>query len=206
MIEHDIVFKGTRNGIVVTFNKECDFESIKAALEKRLSKSKTFFKNSKIFIDFSGSNIDELHQRYVSDMILKDYGISVHNVEHNRQKAFNGTYEGKTKFLKDTIRSGQSINYSGNIVVIGDVNAGGEVIAGGNIIVLGALRGMVHAGKYENEKAVIAAFALQPTQLRIASIISRAPDGLVVKPRYPEIAKVKDGSIVIEPCAPNKLL
>jgi septum site-determining protein MinC len=65
---------------------------------------------------------------------------------------------------------------------------------------------MVHAGNLGNEKAVISAFSLQPTQLRISSIISRSPDGLIVKPRYPEIARIREGSIVIEPCVPNKLL
>jgi septum site-determining protein MinC len=64
---------------------------------------------------------------------------------------------------------------------------------------------MVHAGTSGNEKAVIAAFSLQPTQLRIASIITRAPDGKSLKPRCPELAKIKDGVIVIEPYAPNKL-
>jgi septum site-determining protein MinC len=60
--------------------------------------------------------MDEFHQNHVRDMIFKDYGISVHGLEQNRQRSFNGTNEGRTKFFQDTIRSGQRIDYSGNIV------------------------------------------------------------------------------------------
>ena len=119
-------------------------------------------------------------------------------------RIFTGIHEGRTKFVSNTIRSGQCIEFSGNIVVIGDVNAGGQVNGGGNIIVLGALRGGVHAGASGNEKALIAAFLLQPTQIRIANIISRPPDGDAVIHRYPELARVKGNNVVIEPYAPNK--
>ena len=77
-------------------------------------------------------------------------------------KTVYGIYEGKTKFLRKTIRSGQSINYPGNIVIIGDVNPGAEIYAAGNIIVFGNLRGVVHAGTNGNDKAIIAAFKLEP--------------------------------------------
>ena len=82
-------------------------------------------------------------------------------------KVFTGIYEGKTKFVRKTIRSGQSINYPGNIVIVGDVNPGAEIYAAGNIIVLGTLKGVVHAGTNGNEKAIIAAFKLEPQILQI---------------------------------------
>lgn len=103
-----------------------------------------------------------------------------------------------TILIQRTIRSGQSIRYPGNVVVMGDVNPGGEVIAGGNIIVMGHLRGVVHAGALGSEDAVVAAFKLQPTQLRIANHITRAPDGEEATPLQPEIAKIQNGVVVIE--------
>jgi septum site-determining protein MinC len=120
-------------------------------------------------------------------------------------KVFNGIYEGKTKFLRKTIRSGQSINYPGNIVIVGDVNPGAEIYAAGNIIVLGTLRGVVHAGTNGNEKAIIAAIKLEPQILQIGDIVTRSPeDG--AKPLYPEVAKVKNGSIIVEPYLENKYI
>jgi len=103
-----------------------------------------------------------------------------------------------TILIKRTVRSGQQIQYDGNIVVLGDVNPGSELIASGNIVVMGALRGVVHAGATGNEEASVAAFRLLPTQLRIANHITRAPDGDYLPPQQPEIARIKDGVVVIE--------
>ena len=69
---------------------------------------------------------------------------------------------------------------------------------------LGALRGIAHAGANGERSAVVVAFSLQPTQLRIADIITRSPDGDSTKPDCPEIAYVKDGTLIIEPCVPAR--
>ena len=103
-----------------------------------------------------------------------------------------------TILIKRTVRSGQCIQFDGNVVVMGDVNPGSEIIASGNIVVMGALRGVVHAGATGNEEATVSAFKLQPTQLRIANYITRAPDGDYPAPEHPEMAKIKDGVVVIE--------
>ena len=54
---------------------------------------------------------------------------------------------------------------------MGDVNAGSEVVAGENIVVLGALRGVAHAGAKGNKKAIIAANKIESPQIRIANIV-----------------------------------
>ena len=102
-----------------------------------------------------------------------------------------------TVLVQNTLRSGQSVYYDGNVVVVGDINPGGEVIAAGNVVVMGYLRGMVHAGVGGNEGAVVYAFRMCPTQLRIASHITRAPDD-DCGPTVPEIARIKEGRVVIE--------
>ncbi|MDS1029403.1 septum site-determining protein MinC [Bacillota bacterium LX-D] len=106
--------------------------------------------------------------------------------------------EDETILIQRTIRSGQVIRYPGNVVVMGDVNPGAEIVAGGNIVIMGHLRGVVHAGAFGNEQAVVAAFKLQPTQLRIANHITRAPDEEELPPQQPEIAKIKNEVVVIE--------
>ncbi|OPX87919.1 MAG: Septum site-determining protein MinC [Pelotomaculum sp. PtaB.Bin104] len=103
-----------------------------------------------------------------------------------------------TILVQRTLRSGQSIHYNGNVVVLGDVNPGAEIAATGNIIVMGSLRGVVHAGACGDEKAIILAFHLQPTQLRIANHITRPPDNEAVDPEYPEMAHIKGGVVTIE--------
>ena len=110
----------------------------------------------------------------------------------------------KTLLLQKTLRSGQSIHYAGNVVVLGDVNPGAEIVAAGHVVVFGALRGVVHAGASGEEGATVTAFSLAPTQLRIGSHITRPPDGAAfISPDHPEIAKVRDGSVVIEKYLPG---
>ena len=106
-----------------------------------------------------------------------------------------------------TLRGGQSIEHAGAVVLIGDVNAGAQVIAGGDVIIWGRLRGIVHASAWGDQPAVVCALVLQPTQLRIGNAIGRAPDPSGQRWRLPlrqsraipEVARVIDGAIVIEP-------
>lgn len=103
-----------------------------------------------------------------------------------------------TVMIERTLRSGQSVHYDGNVVILGDVNPGAQITATGDVVVMGVLRGMVHAGAAGDEAASVIAFRLQPTQLRIAGFISRSPDEEVAGPQQPEIARVKEGIVTIE--------
>jgi septum site-determining protein MinC len=104
-----------------------------------------------------------------------------------------------TLLIRRTLRSGQRVRFYGNVVVLGDVNPGAEITAGGDIIVMGWLRGLAHAGAEGDETAVVGAFRLNPTQLRIAHYIARAPEGGdAVLPEVPEVAEVRDGQLVID--------
>jgi septum site-determining protein MinC len=111
---------------------------------------------------------------------------------------------------RGNLRSGQVLRKTESIVVIGDVNPGAQVISGGDIMVWGRLRGVAHAGADGNRRAVVTAIDFVPTQLRIANLTAIAPEqkkgrgvGLLFwkkePDRRPEIARVIDGRIVVEP-------
>jgi len=104
-----------------------------------------------------------------------------------------------TLMIRRSLRSGQSISFDGNIVIMGDVNPGSEVCASGDIVVFGCLRGVAYAGANGKQDARVVALRLMPTQLRIADRIARSPDGEVQAPLSPEAAFLRDGAIVIEP-------
>ncbi|MEL6128288.1 MAG: septum site-determining protein MinC [Cyanobacteria bacterium J06627_3] len=99
-------------------------------------------------------------------------------------------------YVQMTVRSGTEIRHPGSIVVLGDVNPGGALIAAGDIFVWGRLRGVAHAGSEGNAACRIMALHMQPTQLRIADQVARAPE----KPptQYqPEVAYITQGGIRI---------
>lgn len=108
-----------------------------------------------------------------------------------------------TKYIKQTIRSGQVINYEGNIVIIGDCHPGCEVTAFGDITVWGVLSGIAHAGAGGNQKARVRALKMNAIQLRIANCYSRRPDSLntvyIEKTNSftPEEARIINNEIVV---------
>lgn len=113
--------------------------------------------------------------------------------------------EEKVMFLNKTIRSGQSISYSGSIIIQGDVSSGAEVYAGKNLIVLGTIRGSVFAGFNNSRNSFIIAFRMQPEILGISDMISRSPD-VQYKEQHPEIARIVDNHIVLEPYSMEELV
>ena len=212
-----ILIKGNRDGIntTINMNKFSSFEDMITLLVKKLSKGKHFYQGTTLILRIdlkllNEKNYEELQEVLLTEIGLKDIVFEDLEKEeagtnNKENKVFTGVYEGKTKFIRKTVRSGQSINYKGNIVIIGDVNSGSEVYATGNVVVLGRVRGKVSAGSNGNSKAIIAAFLLQPELLKISDVIAMSPEE-TEKPNYPELAKVKDGTIIVEPYLPNKYI
>ena len=99
-------------------------------------------------------------------------------------------------YLKTTLRSGAEIHHAGSVIVLGDVNPGGKIIAAGDIFLWGTLRGIAHAGARGNRQCLIMALRMEPTQLRIAELVARAPDST---PEYlePEVAYITEQGIRI---------
>jgi len=107
----------------------------------------------------------------------------------------------KVLTLKRSLRSGQKIRYAGDVVIYGDVNPGAEVIAGGTILIMGALKGLCHAGARGDDGALVIAFDFRPAQIRIGRKIAIPPtrEPRAAKTYTPEIAWVRGGEILIEP-------
>lgn len=108
-----------------------------------------------------------------------------------------------TLYINQTLRSGQTVSYEGNILIIGDAHPGSEIVATGDITVWGILGGIAHAGSLGNVTAKVRALKLNAIQLRIAGLYARRNDTLNVpyvqktNEFTPEEAQIEDGKIVI---------
>lgn len=108
-----------------------------------------------------------------------------------------------TLYLNQTLRSGQTVNYEGNIFIVGDAHPGSEIIADGDITVWGILGGIAHAGSKGNVSAKVRALKLNAIQLRISGLYARRNDTLNVpyvqktNEFTPEEAQIEEGKIVI---------
>ncbi|MBS4537174.1 septum site-determining protein MinC [Clostridium sp. D2Q-11] len=208
MDQNMISFKGNKDGIYIQI-KEGDFNLIKNQLINKLETTKEFFQGAKV-VDIKGGHLLE-EEFNILVSLIEEFGIEVEIVEKELIEEdieeilpFDGIDIGNTKFLRHTLRSGQRVEFDGNIVVLGDTNPGSVIVAKGNIIIMGALRGIAHAGSDGNKEAIVAAFQMKPNQLRIADIIARSPDNEILSPQWPEIAKIKDNTVMIEPYLQKK--
>ena len=107
-------------------------------------------------------------------------------------------------FVKTTFRSGESIHYPGDVVVLSDVNPGAEILAEGDIVVFGSLRGLAHAGVGGDIKATIIALELDSPRIQIGPYTGLAP---ATGPRSkskaagPKIAYVRRRNVYVAPFA-----
>jgi len=108
-----------------------------------------------------------------------------------------------TLYLKQNLRSGQTMSFDGNIVLVGDANPGSEVIAKGDITIWGVLGGIAHAGARGNDFASIRALKINAIQLRVSGFYARRPDSMNIpfiqrsNEFTPEVARVNNGEIAI---------
>ena len=223
MREELITFKGVKEGIFINIDNG-SFLDVKKELDTKLENATRFYRGTKLLgiksKDLDSEDITELKLilKYKYDFIVSNEELPKHIFDQPliegtldteddnlvNDSVFEGIDCGMTKFVNGTLRSGQVVKYDGNIVIVGDVNPGALIQAKGNIIVLGVLRGVAHAGTDGNLKSIVASYYLQPTQLRIGDKITRPPDEDLESYRLPEVARIKDGEVIIEPYLPNK--
>jgi septum site-determining protein MinC len=202
-----VIFKGGRNGIIVLLDDKVDFELLIEQLRNKVKDAQKFFEGAKAPISFKGRILSEEQEKQCLDIIINESKLNITFVYGQEDDKINGeikqdydTTITPTKYYFGAIRSGQSINFEGSVVVMGDVNPGGEIIAEGNVIVIGTLKGLVHAGAKGKVDAFISALKLIPVQLRIADIITYFPEeALKIKNKVPEYAYIRDSKICVEP-------
>lgn len=173
-MQSSINFKGGKEGLIVSLDKDVDFDVIKNDLADKLEEKKEYFDGVDLIMTFKGRKLDTEERLELSEIINKKTSLKIS--EPKTKKKYGKKSEILTKYHKGTVRSGQRIQFDGSIVILGDVNPGAEIVASGNIIILGKLNGLAHAGFKGDADTFIVAFKMEPTQLRIGETIARAPD------------------------------
>ncbi len=199
-----VAFKGTKQGLVLWLDPQAEFSDILEQLYEKLSMTREFWQGVTVVLKETQRECRP-EERERLEEIMGEFGMALREETEQSTRDQQTDMEDSQQASRDsaiiirrTLRSGQRVHHSGSIVVLGDVNPGAEVIAGGDIIVLGALRGVAHAGAMGEEDAVVVAFRLLPTQLRIAHFISRAPDDIEIpEPEGPEMAMIRNNLITI---------
>lgn len=207
-----VEFKGNKRGIILNIKKVVPFDEIRNGVIDKLETSVGFFNGAKICAincDYL-SDIQMLElkhditSRFDIEFIEEDEELKHSNFQtkyvSNLRSGENIEFDGDVVVMKD-MKPGSQINSKGNTVVMGDISSGARVVAGGNVIVMGSVTGFIHAGAMGNDNAYVVANHLNPKVLQIANNIAEAPDDESFeceKEISPEIAFVSKGMIVIE--------
>ena len=217
--EDRIEIKGTRRGLSVTLGSG-DWPELLRELDDRLGKGSAFFQGSGVNLHAGRRELSEQQLQELMNILTK-HNIELASLDTNSSVAAGAARSlgirlalpevsyappgtprdewSEGMLVRRTVRSGQSIQHPGHVVIIGDVNPGAEIVAGGDVVVWGKLRGMVQAGAVGNDEAVVCALELKPTLLRIGAYFATSPDEESSKTTQPEVASVIDGQIVAQP-------
>lgn len=192
--------KGIKDGLVFLLDDKCPFDDLLSELRYKLEHShQNILTGPIVHVDVKlGSRVVTEEDKEAVLEILKGQGNllirSVEAVEDPEEKDPDALF-----MLSGMLRSGQVLHHEGNLLFLGDVNPGGTITCSGDIYILGALKGMAHAGINGNKDSIIAASLLAPTQLRIADIISRPPDEWGTRESSSmEFAYLSDGAMQID--------
>ncbi len=197
-LENIVIFKGGRDGIIVILDENASFIDIKTIFIQKLQDAKSFFSGAKVSIRFKGKILNKVQQEELIELLSGQNILNIsfiHGFEEDGQMKASGTNDigqaenwfaneisydtSMTKYHIGMLRSGQSIEYPGSVVVLGDVNPGARILAGGNVVILGSLKGTVHAGKdLKSYKPFVMAIGMYPVQIGIGNVIARSPDGV----------------------------
>lgn len=186
--------KGIRGGIKLRVAPVNNPEIVMLEIKEKLLQVKELLKNqTETTVWIESTNLSHKEKLEIREYIFNLLGEeTLVNFDVLKEEA------PVSVFHTGTLRSGQKLFSEGNLIVQGDVNPGAELKALGNIVVLGVLKGIVHAGAGGDRTASVSAIVLSPTQIRIADVITRAPDEQPM-PKSPETAYIMEDRIYIEP-------
>lgn len=215
-MENLVVFKGSIDGITVVLDENAPFEELLDNFVAKLESSKKFFSGAKVNMRFKGRKLSKDQQDALMSLLANQNILNVAFI-HEFEQSHSAKREDYLKWLSlemekpnvsltkyhyGIVRSGQHIDFSGSVIVIGDINPGGVITAGGNIIVMGTLNGKVHAGLDEGYKnPFILATHMHPMQIGIRHVIAQSPEDESfsrTKDQVPQIAYVNNDQIYVE--------
>lgn len=190
--------------IMIRISEGATHEEIIECLNKKMPALKKLYKTEKTPICVMGKvlknkEIEEI-RKIIKDNIDVDITfdspkvLGLYGIKKVFEKDISNS---ETNYYKGSVRSGQRIEFEGSVVVLGDLNGGGEVIAGENIVILGALRGLAHAGAKGNKKAIIATNKIECPQIRIANIVKELEREELEENIY-KYAFIEEDKIVLE--------
>ncbi|WP_424768137.1 septum site-determining protein MinC [Paenibacillus sp. sgz302251] len=197
-----IIIKGVKEGLVFLLDDKCEFSALLDELQYKLEKTHQQLLTGPLVhvnVKLGSRQLTEEDKERIKTVIKAQGNLMVQSVESDARslEAQQGE-KPNLQVVTSIIRSGQTYEHDGDLLLIGDLNPGGTLLCTGDIYVLGALRGVAHAGVTGRTDVIIATSLMRPTQLRIADVISRPPEEWMTGDASMEFAFLKEGRMQID--------
>jgi septum site-determining protein MinC len=195
-----ITIKGTKEGLVFLLDDQCELASLLDELQAKLDKHEQQLTGPMVHVvvKLGSRQLGDEDKERIRSAIRRQGNFLVQSVESDDAPAESAEEKPVLQTMTGIVRSGQTVEHDGHLLLLGDVNPGGTIVCTGDIYIMGALRGTAHAGSAGNAKAIIAASLMTPTQLRIAEVISRPPEEWASAEPTMEYAFLRDGVMELD--------
>lgn len=174
-----VVLRGNQDGYQLVLSQAAGFEAIKLELRELLDNlaADSQIKEKTISFDVLSPKrllTAEQHQKLTS--IINSYDhfeshkvttdvITIEDAETIRERE-------NVHLVTETIRNGQTLEMTGDVLFLGIINEGGRLLTSGNLFTMGTALGILQAGYPSAEDKVVIGDLHQAQQVRIGEQIS----------------------------------
>jgi len=175
-VKQHIIIKGVKDGLIFLLDDQCDFEDIILELKHKLEKTHQQLLSGPLIhitVKLGQRVLTDEQSKLLTEIVRAKGNLMIQGIESDAPAAHKLRAHAQLKVMSGIVRSGQEVEYDGDLLLLGDVHPGGVIRCAGDIYVMGALRGSAHAGMDGRKEAIIVASVLKPTGLKIADIMGQ---------------------------------
>ncbi|MFD1418763.1 septum site-determining protein MinC [Companilactobacillus keshanensis] len=178
----DVTLKGSKDGYVMIISDQGNFSNSLKELKKLIANQNV------------GSSEEEVIQvtiktgnRLLTDEQVKELKTLFSEYPEIEIKSIDSEVEAKSSIenlIKSSqmnieagiVRSGQKLEYDGDLLFLGTLHEGAHISATGSVFIIGDVHGVVQAGYPDNTGVAICGNLIGAAQLRIADVIEIATE------------------------------
>ena len=180
----NIILKGDKNGFSVIIDDKANyidaFKEFKTLITQQNVKSTNENDDVINFTVKTGNRLLDESQKDEIREFFDDYPqLNLKDIESNveaKTKVAEILNANKTNVESGIVRSGQKLNYEGDLIFLGTLHRDAQICTTGSVYILGKVEGIVQAGYPDNTGAAIFGNLQGIDQLRIADVIEIVTD------------------------------
>ena len=173
-----VILKGHKDGHELTLKDNADFMVIITELKQLLDGLKQDNYLEKTTITFkinTGARLLNVSQKKELEKLFSAYPyFAIHKINASvvdKKEAWDFMEAHNVHLNAATIRNGQVLELTGDVLFVGTIHQGGILQTNGSVYNLGNVTGIIHAGYDTNTSAIVAGKIADAQQIRIGDLV-----------------------------------